>query len=100
MHLNRGLDLCKIIWYHQLCIMERWLRGRKHLTANEAGLNRPRGFESLLLRIVHWKRGRVVEGNSLENCHGETHQEFESLRFLQGKISNFVGYFLFIMKNL
>ena len=29
------------------------------------------------------KRGRAVEGNSLENCHGATHQEFESLRFLK-----------------
>ena len=37
-----------------ICIftMERWLRGRKHLTANEAGDKTPRGFESLLLRII------------------------------------------------
>ncbi len=40
------------------------------------------GFFAFLKKIIR-KRGRAVEGNSLENCHGETHQEFESLRFLK-----------------
>lgn len=30
--------------------MESWLSGRKHLTANEAGFKRPRGFKSHTLR--------------------------------------------------
>ncbi len=34
------------------------------------------------LKKILRKHGRVVEGNSLENCHGETHREFESHCFL------------------
>ncbi len=33
--------------------MERWLSGRKRLTANEVGLKLPRGFESRPLRIYN-----------------------------------------------
>ena len=40
----------------------------------------------MFLEKTIWKRGRAVEGNSLENCHGATHQEFESLRFLKNLI--------------
>ncbi len=36
----------------------------------------------VFLKKMLWKHGRVVEGNSLENCHGETHREFESHCFL------------------
>ena len=32
-------------------LLETWLSGRKYLTANEAGLYRPRGFESRRLRL-------------------------------------------------
>ena len=35
---------------HRERILETWLSGRKYLTANEAGRNCPRGFESLRLR--------------------------------------------------
>lgn len=39
------------LFYDSVALLEPWLSGRKYLTANEAGLNRPRGFESLRLRL-------------------------------------------------
>ncbi len=37
--------------------METWLSGLKYLTANEAGINLPRGFESHRLRYESSRNG-------------------------------------------
>ena len=44
---------------------ETWLSGRKYLTANEAGANPPRGFESLRLRSLRV----VIRSRGLRNLN-------------------------------
>lgn len=56
--------------------MESWLSGRKHLTANEAGLNRSRGFESLTLRKVNVVNAR--DSKRLSISHGAKRVRYET----------------------
>ncbi len=53
----------------------------EHSVDFKRNLGTTKAFSFLICEATVWKCGRVVEGNSLENCRGETHRGFESLHF-------------------